>query len=88
MVHPGSGEKHRTHHYRRGISDVPGSTVSVRSLALWRMMTSGVSAGFPVPTPNNLLTDLTVGPDKNIWFTEYNSNKIGQAVLSSSAYTM
>ena len=39
---------------------------------------------FPVPTPQSYLTAITVGPDHNLWFTEYNGNKIGRITPSGS----
>ena len=30
----------------------------------------------PLPTPNSLPSDITVGPDGNLWFTEQGANKI------------
>lgn len=36
---------------------------------------------FNVPTPNAEPTTLAKGPDGNIWFTEFNTNKIGVLVL-------
>ena len=36
---------------------------------------------FPVPTPNAEPSTLAKGPDGNIWFTEFNTNKIGVLIL-------
>ncbi len=39
---------------------------------------------FPVPTANSGPSPMTVGPDRNIWFTEYNQNKIGRITPGGS----
>ena len=33
---------------------------------------------YPVPTPNSVPTEITSGPDGNLWFTERNAGKIGR----------
>lgn len=38
---------------------------------------------YTIPTPSSSPEFLTVGPDGNIWFTEFSGNKIGILVLSS-----
>jgi len=38
------------------------------------------------PENNNLLTDITNGPDGNLWFTEWNTNHIGR-ITTSGNYT-
>ena len=40
---------------------------------------------FPIPTGNSDAVGITVGPDGNLWFTEFDANKIGQVVLSAAA---
>jgi len=43
------------------------------------MSTAGaVLNDFPVPTRYSGLLDITVGPDKNLWFTEAASGLIGR----------
>ena len=37
-----------------------------------------VSRGYPVPTHNGWIYGITAGSDGALWFTEYNSNKIGR----------
>ena len=32
---------------------------------------------FPLPTDGRQPAGITLGPDGNLWFTEYNANKIG-----------
>ncbi|MGZ3644267.1 MAG: virginiamycin B lyase family protein [Ktedonobacteraceae bacterium] len=39
---------------------------------------SGIITEFPVPTSNSLPQGITLGPDGNLWFTEYSGNKIGR----------
>jgi streptogramin lyase len=36
---------------------------------------------YPVPTSNAQPSNITVGPDGNIWFTEFNGNKVGRFIL-------
>jgi streptogramin lyase len=38
-------------------------------------------ADFELPNPNSNPNDLTVGPDNNLWFTEYNGNRIGRITV-------
>jgi virginiamycin B lyase len=50
---------------------------------------AGASAGpeinqYPVATPNANLTDITVGPDGDLWFTEAGSNMIGRMTTGGS----
>ena len=33
---------------------------------------------YPIPTPNSAPSDIVLGPDGNLWFTEYVGNKIGR----------
>ena len=33
---------------------------------------------FPIPTASSRPTGITAGPDGNLWFTEFNGNKIGR----------
>ena len=33
---------------------------------------------FPVPTANSVPIGITTGPDGNLWFTEFDTNKIGK----------
>ena len=33
---------------------------------------------FKIPTADSALLDITAGPDGNLWFTDYDRNKIGQ----------
>jgi streptogramin lyase len=40
---------------------------------------------FPVPTPSSYPEDITAGSDGNLWFTEYDGNKIGYVRPSSAA---
>ena len=37
---------------------------------------------FVIPTPNSTPGGITTGPDGNIWFTEYDGNKIGRLTLA------
>lgn len=41
---------------------------------------------FPIPTPNSAGArgNITLGPDNNLWFTEYSGNKIGRITPSGS----
>ena len=38
----------------------------------------GRGSEFPVPTLSSDVTDITAGPDGNLWFTEHAANKIGR----------
>src|SRR5687768_6814166 len=33
---------------------------------------------YQIPTPNSNSNGITIGPDGNIWFTEFEANKIGR----------
>src|SRR5205807_744608 len=37
---------------------------------------------FPIPTPASGPTNITTGPDGNLWFTEFNADKIGRITPS------
>jgi hypothetical protein len=37
---------------------------------------------FPIPTPNAFPQGITVGPDRALWFTEENANKIGRVTTA------
>lgn len=69
----------------------PGSIVSGLDGALWfleqtkvgRVTTSGVFTEYPVPPPSGrvypgILSELTVGPDGNLWFTITSPNSIAR----------
>ena len=44
-----------------------------------RLSTSGqVTGSFPIPTANSAPQGITAGPDGNVWFTEFSTNKIGR----------
>ncbi len=42
-----------------------------------RITPSGIITEFALPTANSGPTGITAGPDGNLWFTEFNGNKIG-----------
>ena len=42
-----------------------------------RVTAAGVVTEFTIPTPNSLPTNLTPGPDGNVWFSEGGAAKIG-----------
>lgn len=47
--------------------------------SLFATATNGqVVTEFPIPTANSGPLDIVTGPDGNLWFTEYKSNKIGR----------
>ena len=46
-----------------------------------RITTMGVITEFQIPTPTSRPIGITGGPDGNIWFTEFNENKIGRLTL-------
>jgi virginiamycin B lyase len=53
------------------------------SNAIGRITTGGIITNhFPVPTPGSEPSDITQGPDGNIWFTEFLANKIGRVVVA------
>jgi virginiamycin B lyase len=39
---------------------------------------------FPLPTSNSGPTGITLGPDRALWFTELNANKIGRITRGGS----
>jgi streptogramin lyase len=45
------------------------------------MTTGGSETDYAIPTANCNVSAITSGPDGNIWFTEFNANKIGRFVL-------
>src|SRR5258708_32599737 len=49
-----------------------------RDNAIGRITPAGVIAEYPVPTPRSVPTGICAGPDKNIYFTELDANKIGR----------
>jgi virginiamycin B lyase len=51
----------------------PGVTNSIG-----RITSLGGISEYPVPTTNSDPTGITAGPDKNVWFSELSSNKIGR----------
>jgi virginiamycin B lyase len=56
------------------------------SNAIGRITTGGVITNhFPVPTPASEPSDITQGPDGNLWFTEFLANKIGRVVTAPPA---
>jgi virginiamycin B lyase len=42
------------------------------------MTTNGTVTQFHIPTPNAKPEDIVLGNDGNLWFTEFNGNKIGR----------
>jgi virginiamycin B lyase len=64
------------HKIRYGIVKVKKGVVSMSAAA-------GVITEFPLPTPTSptatsLPSDITSGPDGNLWFTEQDGNQIGR----------
>jgi len=49
-----------------------------------RISTSGKITEFPIPTGCSQPIEITAGPDGNLWFTEYCSNKIGRISMSGT----
>ena len=47
-----------------------------------RITTAGVITEFPIPTPDSRPVTITSGPDGNLWFTEWNAQKIGRITPS------
>jgi streptogramin lyase len=45
------------------------------------LTTAGVETDYPIPTGGAHPIDLTSGPDGNIWFAEFSTNKIGRLIL-------
>jgi eukaryotic-like serine/threonine-protein kinase len=43
---------------------------------------NGTITEFPVPTASSSPSGITAGPDGNLWFTEYDGNKIGRITSS------
>src|SRR5262245_6878971 len=39
---------------------------------------------FPIPTPASGPTNIVTGPDGNLWFTEFNADKIGRITPSGA----
>ncbi len=86
-----AGRHHRVRRGRRpalGDRSGPGRRplvhrVRSRSNAIGRITTGGIITNhFPVPTPGAEPSDITLGPDKNLWFTEFLANKIGRVVTA------
>jgi virginiamycin B lyase len=40
--------------------------------------TTGKSTEYPVPTPNSGLYEIVTGPDRNLWFTDYDAGQIDE----------
>ncbi|MFN2449712.1 MAG: hypothetical protein ABR508_07960 [Candidatus Baltobacteraceae bacterium] len=56
--------------------------------AIGEILTSGaVSGPFAIPTAGSNPQGIAVGPDNNIWFTEFNTNKIGILNSATNAIT-
>jgi virginiamycin B lyase len=72
--------------------------VVLASGLIWSTFSHGASSGsvvhhttpagnvteFAVPTSASELDEVAAGPDGNLWFTEYNGNKIGRISTSGS----
>jgi streptogramin lyase len=39
---------------------------------------------FPIPTANSNPTEIALGPDGNLWFTEYDGNKVGRVTMAGN----
>jgi virginiamycin B lyase len=60
--------------------DVPGN-------AIGRMRPDGFLLNeYPIPTPNAGAEGLTVGPDGNVWFAEFNASKIGVVMADGTVH--
>ena len=46
----------------------------------------GSISEFPVPTSQSQPSGIVSGPDGNLWFTEYLTNKVGRITPSGSIY--
>src|SRR5439155_19495099 len=44
--------------------------------------TSGVITEYPIPTANSGAEGIAAGPDGNLWFTEFNANKVAKVTTS------
>jgi len=51
-----------------------------------KMTTAGAFTEYPIPTANSNPTGIAAGPDGNLWFTEYNANKVAK-VTTAGAFT-
>ena len=40
----------------------------------------GIVVEFALPTPDSYAQGIAAGPDGNLWFAEYNGNRIGRLV--------
>ena len=60
------------------------STFSPKTVFYVVKSSSGTITEFPVPTSSSNPEGITKGPDGNLWFTEYNANRIGRITPSGS----
>ena len=69
-----------------GTFGLPNSTVtaSVVLLRIGRLTPTGVLTEFPIPTPNSLPVRIIAGPDRALWFTEYNSGVVGHITTAGT----
>ncbi|MBF0517797.1 MAG: Ig-like domain repeat protein, partial [Nitrospirae bacterium] len=49
--------------------------------------TTAAITEYPIPTAQSWPTNIALGPDNNLWFTEYGTNKVGKLVIGSAAAT-
>jgi virginiamycin B lyase len=48
--------------------------------------TSGAFTEYTVPTPNSNPAGITAGPDGNLWFSEFNANKLAK-ITTAGVFT-
>ena len=56
----------------------PTGVTSTPPIGVTPTAPAGVISEFPVPTSGSNLVAITAGPDGNLWFTEFNGDKIGR----------
>src|SRR6266851_3559054 len=61
--------------------------ISEVTLAPTALAISGKIQEFPIPTTDSESFDITAGPDGNLWFTEFNGNKIGRINTAGTTIT-
>jgi streptogramin lyase len=66
-----------------------GSLLAARAAAaalnanqIGRVTTAGIVTEFTIPTADSQPVDIAVGSDNNLWFTEFDGNKIGKVDLT------
>jgi virginiamycin B lyase len=55
---------------------------------LGRLAPDGTVVEFTAPTPNASILDITVGPDKNLWYAAFDANNVGRVATASHAVNL